>query len=242
MEKYPFGVSFIIPCYNESKNIKKCIWAIELEIERHPEVACEIIVVDNNSTDDTSQIALRTTAKVIFEKEKGVVNARNAGYKEAKYAYLANIDADNIVPKGWLDIALKTIQKPNTSAVSGPLWYSGAPIYINAGGKVFYLLARVCHHLVGPTIQGGNYMIKKEVLDKMNGYDTSFHFYGEDTKTAQLASKYGKVRLIPDLQIYSDPRRIEGQGLAKTIWNYTSNYFSVSLFGKQTTNQYRDYR
>jgi glycosyltransferase involved in cell wall biosynthesis len=242
MKKYPFGVSFIVPAFNESKNIKKCIWAIEFEIERHPEIPCEIIVIDNNSTDDTAQIALRTSARVIFEKEKGVVHARNAGYKEAKYSYLANIDADNILPRGWLDTALREIQKPNISAVSGPLWYTGAPYYINAGGKVFYLLARVCHHLVGPTIQGGNYMIKKEVLDQMDGYDTSYEFYGEDTNTAQMASKFGQVKLVPELQIYSDPRRIEGQGLIKTIWKYTSNYFSVSLFGKPTGNSYRDFR
>lgn len=242
MNTYPFGVSFIVPAYNESKNIKKCIWAIEHEIKRHPEIPCEIIVIDNNSIDDTANIALRTSAKVIFEKEKGVVHARNAGYKKAKYSLLANIDADNRIPKGWLDIALKEINKPTVGAISGPLYYMGAPTYINVGGKAFYLLARICHHLVGPTIQGGNYVIKKEVLDKMNGYDTSFAFYGEDTNTARMAARYAKVKLVPELWINSDPRRLDKQGVFKTLWVYTTNYFSVSLFGKQTTNHYRDYR
>lgn len=239
---YPNGVSFVIPAYNEEKNIVACINSIQKEIACYKNLESEIIVVDNNSTDETQLLAKSAGAIVITENQKGVVFARNAGYKKSKYSYIANIDADNIIPPGWLNVALTEIAKDNVSAISGPLVYEGVGPFITFGGNVFYLIARALHQIVGPTLQGGNYVIKKEVLDKMNGYDTSFLFYGEDSRTAQCASEFGIVNLIPDLWILASPRRIEGQGLVNTIWQYSTNYFWVCLFGKPMTEKYRDYR
>jgi len=239
---YPVGITFIIPAYNEEGNVVSCVNSIQKEVLRHPELKYEMIVVDNNSTDNTAREAASTGAQVLFEAEKGVVFARNAGYRKAKYSYIANIDCDNKIPEGWIDIALREIEKSEVSAISGPLVYEDVSPLITLGGEFFYLIARSLHHLVGPTLQGGNYIIKKEVLDKMNGYDTSFDFYGEDSRTAQCASEFGTVKLIPDLWILASPRRIKGQGLVNTIWKYSTNYFWVCFFGKPMTNKYRDYR
>jgi glycosyltransferase involved in cell wall biosynthesis len=239
---HPLGISFIIPCYNEQKNIASCILAIQKELNKYPELKSEIIVIDNNCTDDTAMVAHALGATVIVETKKGVVWARQAGSSYAKYAWLANIDADNVIPEGWLDKALDIINTKDYVAFSGPVVYQGAPLWVRAGTKAFYLLALATHYTLGPTLQGGNYLIRKDVLHKMDGYDTSFEFYGEDTRTASLAKQFGKVGICPKLWTWSSPRRLEGQGVLKTCWIYTLNYLSVSLLDRKATKEYKDYR
>lgn len=240
---YPVGVSFIIPAYNEEKNIQDCIYTIQLEcLRQSPTIMSEIIVVDNGSTDATSAKAEASGATVIVEETKGVVHARDAGYRHAHYALLANIDADNRVPPGWLKIALDSMIDPKVVAVSGPLSYVEVPRYVNTGARVFYFFARIFHHLLGPTIQGGNYIIRKDVLDKMHGYDKTFTFYGEDTATARSAACFGIVKLNKKMWINASPRRLREQGIINTIIAYTINYIWVSLFGRSLTQDYKDYR
>jgi len=237
---YINGLSFIIPAWNEEKNIDRCIQSIHSEMKHHADLPYEVLVIDNNSTDRTPEIAVNAYAKVIFEWKKGVVFARQRGAANAKYRYLANIDADNYLPNGWVSVARKHMFE--SAAISGPLVYENVPKYFNVGSNVFYFFARIFHVLIAPTIQGGNYILDKIVWEEMGGYDTSFEFYGEDTNTARMAKNFGKIKLVPDLWIYSSPRRIEGQGLLKTMYLYIVSYLSVGLFGKTTTNDYKDFR
>lgn len=237
-----YGISFVIPCYNEAKNIVACIWSIQKDMRTSlPAIPFEIIVADNGSTDNSVKLALCIVeTRIVHETRKGVVHARNAGTKAARYCYVANIDADNQLPIGWTKAALDALSEPNVVAVSGPLVYHDERL-INLGAKVFYFLARFFHQY-WPTIQGGNYMIKKEAWTKIKGYNTEFAFYGEDTSTAKDFSAVGRIKLVPKMWIWSSPRRIRQQGLLKTIWLYTSNYFWVSWYGKPRSNEYRDFR
>jgi glycosyltransferase involved in cell wall biosynthesis len=239
---YPWGITFVIPCFNEEKNIRSCVLSIQDELKSRKCFSHEIIVADNGSTDSSVAVARSSGARVIEEPRQGVVFAREAGYRNAKYALIANIDADNRMPAGWLNVALREISNPGVAAISGPIRYDDVPFWIIWGSKLFYLVARFFHCVIGPTLQGGNFVIRKDVLDAMHGYDTSFEFYGEDTKTANDASKIGRIVLVPDLWIYSSPRRLKHQGLWNTIFLYTINYFSVSLFKKSVTKGHKDYR
>lgn len=236
------GISYIIPCYNEEKNIQSCIYSIRADVSKHPDLKYEIIVVNNNSTDDSAHIARLAGATIIHKYEKGVVHARNAGSDHAKYDLMANIDADNNIPIGWTSIVLKEMQDQSVVAISGPLRYDNVGWHIHVGAKLFYWLARLFHVIIGPTVQGGNYVLRKNTWATMGGYDTSYKFYGEDTRTAQLAKQYGKVKLVPALWTNSSSRRLKNQGLINTIWSYTKNYFSVSVLGKNVTDDYKDYR
>lgn len=236
------GISYIIPCFNEEKNIESCIYSIRADVSKHPDLKYEIIVVDNNSTDDSVPKARSAGATVIRKYEKGVVHARNAGSDYAQYDILANIDADNNIPVGWTSVVLKEMEDESVVAISGPLRYDNVGWHIHVGTKIFYWFARLFHVIAGPTVQGGNYVLRKRTWGAMGGYDTTYKFYGEDTRTAQLAEEHGKVKLVPALWTNSSSRRIKNQGLISTIWTYTVNYFSVSLFGKNVTDDYKDFR
>lgn len=235
-----FGVSYIIPAFNEEENIYECITAIKNDLLMYPTLPHEIIVVDNCSTDSTAAIARCCGATVIREEQQGIVYARNAGAKAAKYSLLANIDADNRIPSGWTSIGLRIMANANVMACSGPLFFENLRTEVQFATRLFYYLARF-FHLFWPTLQGGNFIIRKDAWEEMGGYDTNYKFYGEDTRIAQMVSRFGSVRLVPELWTRASDRRLINQGIIKTTWLYTVNYFGV-YFGKQPPEEYENYR
>lgn len=85
------NISVIIPAYNEEKTIGQVI-----DIVKNSNVDCEIIVVNNCSTDNTTEIATKKGVKVIECNQKGKGYAMEAGLKAAQNEIVAYIDADII--------------------------------------------------------------------------------------------------------------------------------------------------
>ncbi|MCR4960881.1 MAG: glycosyltransferase [Lachnospiraceae bacterium] len=109
--------SIIIPVFNERKYIRKCIDLIL------PQKCCdyEIILVDDGSTDGTSDICddyaqEYERVRVIHKPNGGLVSARNAGIKVANGEYILYVDGDDRVSPEWL----KTIYTCITSAPQKP--------------------------------------------------------------------------------------------------------------------------
>src|SRR5262245_58576357 len=119
-------ISLIIPAYNEEKYIGTCL---EHAIKNSGGKLLEIIVVDNASTDKTSEVAKGYPGvTVVQESRKGVMWAREKGRHTAKGQILAFMDADNRMPKGWVHkIEKEFIQSPNMVCLSGPYIYYDVP-------------------------------------------------------------------------------------------------------------------
>lgn len=96
--------------------------------------------------------------------------------------------------------------------------------------------------IVGYMTVGGNFAIKKETLEKMNGFDTTIEFYGEDTNIARRAHQFGKVKFKPSFVMYTSGRRLTGQGIFSTATAYMLNYISEAFFHKSVTKEYKDIR
>lgn len=235
-----FGISFIIPCYNEEKYIRDCIRSIKREASCLPHY--EIIVVDNNCTDNTVYIAMDEEVSVVSERQKGVVFARQRGYETAQYELIANIDADSRLCEDWVKIALSSMVDSNVVAVTGPLIYDDVSRSLAISTKIYYYLAWFSNSFIGVFLQGGNSLIRKSALDKAKGYDTTIAFYGEDTMTAKRLEPYGKIKFNMKLNLHSSPRRLKDQGVISTSWLYLKNYLSVTFKDRATTNSYKDYR
>ena len=234
------SITFVLPAYNEEKLIPFAIRSIQEEMASRPN-DYEILVVDNASTDRTSKVALEHGARVIHEPKRGIVAARQAGYLHAKYDLLANIDADNAVPAGWLDRALMGLD-PGTVVVTGPLVYPEFSGFMQVLTKFFYFVGRLSHHTVGTMVQGGNFIVRKSALDAVGGYNTNVVFFGEDTDFAVRIAAVGNVKLVPKMWVYSSARRFQVDGIALTTWRYILNYLTVTFLGKPVTTEYRDIR
>ncbi len=116
--KQKLRISIVIPVYNEGDGLRLCLQAIErLEIPPF-----EVIVVDNNSSDHSADVA-RSFAfvKLISESKQGVVHARSRGFNAASGDIIARIDADTILYPAWTKQVTKLFKsEPNLAAVSGP--------------------------------------------------------------------------------------------------------------------------
>ena len=99
-------LSVIVPAYNEEKYLSQTLERLSEILEG---VDAELIVVDNNSTDKTAEIARGYGARVVFESVNQISRARNAGAKMAQGKYFVFIDADTLVEKKHLEIAVKNL-------------------------------------------------------------------------------------------------------------------------------------
>jgi glycosyltransferase involved in cell wall biosynthesis len=84
-------ITVIIPCLNEEQGIEKVLRAM-------PEFVDEVIVVDNNSTDRTSEVARSLGAKVVREEVRGYGRSYKRGFAESIGDLIITLDGDHSYP------------------------------------------------------------------------------------------------------------------------------------------------
>ncbi|OGK07074.1 MAG: hypothetical protein A2W80_16340 [Candidatus Riflebacteria bacterium GWC2_50_8] len=112
--------SVIIPAFNEAALIASTIRAVQASMQ-HSLFSGEIIVVDNDSTDKTAEIAASMGARVVHEPFRQIARARNSGARAAQGRYLIFVDADTIIAEPLLNEALRLL-------VSGKVAGGGARV------------------------------------------------------------------------------------------------------------------
>lgn len=242
-------ISIVIPAYNEEDRLSACLASV---IDECTTGRCdiEIVVVNNASTDRTREIALSFPGIIVVdEPEKGLVRARQAGFLASTGDLIANIDADTVMPKGWLARVVREFEKDkDLAALSGPYIYydlsPGARALVKvfyAGGYVMYLFNQYVIR-VGAMLQGGNFIVDRNALQEIGGFDTSIEFYGEDTDIAKRLAKVGRVKWTFGLPMYTSGRRLKHEGLIRTGWRYALNFFWTTFLGRPYTKKYTDIR
>lgn len=109
-------VSIIIPAYNEEQRLAACLDSIAAQTV----MPSEVIVVDNNSTDQTVAICRRYKfVKVIHEKKQGQSYARNAGFDSAKSDILGRINADVMLDQDWVEKVQQNFTNQPIDALMG---------------------------------------------------------------------------------------------------------------------------
>ena len=232
----------VIPAYNEEKHIGKCL---DSAINNSGNRFHEIIVVDNASTDRTSEIAMSFSGvKIIREKTKGVMGARQRGVLESSGDIVAFVDADNIIPLGWFDTAQKEFRdNPSLVCLSGPYdYYDMSKLQRALAFFYWHVIVKLISLMLGYVGNFGNMLLRRETLEKMKGLDTSIAFYGDDTDTARRASKFGKVKFQSNFVLLSSGRRFFNQGWISTITAYILNFFSEVFFHRPLQKNYKNFR
>jgi glycosyltransferase involved in cell wall biosynthesis len=236
-------ISFVIPAHNEEKTIAACLKSISEQVF-DPSYQVEILVVDNVSTDRTSEIAGSFPGvRVVYEANKGLTYARQRGLIEAKGDLLAYIDADTRPSGKWSSIVQKTFTKDSVVCLSGPYRYHdlfGVKKFF--AELIWWITTPITYWLVGYMVLGGNFVARRSALEKMGGFDTNIRFYGEDTNIAWRLAKIGKVVWRMNFFVYSSGRRLIEEGLIRSYLNYGINYLWGALFHRPFTNDYRDIR
>ena len=164
------NVTVVIPARNEEKTIAKVI-----KIVKSNKNVNQIIVVDNNSTDNTSKLALRAGAEVVFCEEQGKGYAMEIGMKHVKNDIVAFVDADiNNYCANLIEILVNPIIEENVDFVKS--------MFERKGGRVTELVAKPLLKVTYPEmyefsqplsgmIAGRTEMFRKIELEKDYGVD-----------------------------------------------------------------------
>jgi glycosyltransferase involved in cell wall biosynthesis len=111
------SLSVVIPCKDDAGFLSRCLEALDAQTV----APLEVIVVDNNSTDDSAAIAAGHCARVLHETAPGIAAAASAGYDAALGEVIVRCDADTVPPPDWLErIAGRFTCEPELAVLTGP--------------------------------------------------------------------------------------------------------------------------
>lgn len=208
-------VSIIMPAYNESSNILRALCSLSNNLTN---LGVEIIVVNNNSIDDTATLAQACGVSCINVPEQGITHARNGGLKIARGKYILNADADVVYPEYWIEEMVQPLMNDlNVALTYGR--FSFIPIG-SIGRNVYYIyeffsqLSRRYNAQVkdeAVNVYGFNSGFRKEQGLAVGGFD---HPIGtnEDGYLALKLRKAGYGRLhdvnVVKARVWTTDRRI----------------------------------
>ncbi|HVC09437.1 MAG TPA: glycosyltransferase family 2 protein [Elusimicrobiota bacterium] len=114
--------SIIVPCWNNLRYTRECVRSIL----RWPSASCELIFIDNGSTDGTAafldRLKKQARARVLSNQSNlGFPHAINQGMKAAKGDYLVWLNNDAVVTPGWLDRLIAVAERYPKAGAIGPL-------------------------------------------------------------------------------------------------------------------------
>jgi glycosyltransferase involved in cell wall biosynthesis len=126
-------LSIVIPAFNEERLIERCLQSISASLAANfkPGFTSEIIVVDNNSTDNTANLARETGVQVVFEPINQIGRARNAGAADATGDWLLFLDADSVLNPELLADILRLIDDGKSVGCGCALHMHGLPWWAN---------------------------------------------------------------------------------------------------------------
>jgi len=242
-------LSFVVPAYNEETYLPACLESI-LAQTRGMGDAVEIIVVNNASSDRTREVALGYPGvRVVDEPRKGLTHARQAGFCASSGELIANVDSDSRLTPGWVARVLETFaEEPKLVSLSGPFVYYDLTPTQRVSVQVFYAVAFAVYVVnrwvlrAGSMVQGGNFVLRRQALEQIGGFNTAIAFYGEDTDIARRMSRVGQVRFTFGLKMFSSARRLKHEGIFTMAGKYTINYLWTTFRKKPFTEEYIDIR
>ncbi len=208
MKQKHLRISLVIPVYNDRKCLEACLTNVS-RLKRRPD---EVIVVNNNSTDGSDELALNFPfVKLLNEHDQGVIHARNHGFDAASGDIIARIDSDTLLPENWINqIEQLFIQQPNLSAVSGSMTYYDFYLtrlshWMDRIGRKF--LARRMKRRV--FLQGANMAIRKNAWKSVRNSVCSSSGIHEDLDLAIHLQEQGfKVSYDEQLRAEISLRRV----------------------------------
>lgn len=162
------SLSVVIPCKDDGLLLSRCLQALQSQTL----APLEVIVVDNNSVDDTARIAAGHGARVLHEPAPGIAAAASAGYDAARGDVLVRCDADTIPPADWLErIEARFRREPDLALLSGP--------------GVFYGMGRIRSRLAGIAYMHAYFILMAAAMGHWPPFGSNCAFRRQDWAQAR---------------------------------------------------------
>jgi glycosyltransferase involved in cell wall biosynthesis len=226
-------ISIVIPAYNEGKNIEACLKSIKAQ-DYQGEI--EIIVANNNSTDNTAELAQKEGATVVFEPRPGVIFAREAGTRAAKGDIIIQTDADTTFTTHWISNIMKTFSEhPEAIAVIGSFKFFDGPWWGKPFTGLLFGITDLVHKISGRLIYipGANTAFKKKAW---HGYDMTLDQGGDEVALLRELKKEGKIIFLRRNFVLTSARRLE-KGLLYNIFVILIFYYIFDYTYRRITGR-----
>ncbi len=218
-------ISIVIPAYNEEMFLPRLLKSIREQAFKD----YEVIVADNDSTDNTAQAAISAGARVVRGGLPAA--ARNRGAEAARGEYLLFLDADTVLPDGFLEKLFNKFEDDYLDICT--LMYKP----IDSRKLIYKTLFEFANtylkmmEYIKPQGGGACIFITKRLHRRIGGFDESRRT-SEDHDYINRASEIGRFKVYSDLYVYVSVRRMEKEGLNVYIQKIIRTAFVYFFTGR----------
>lgn len=214
-------ISVIVCTYNRAATLERCL--AHLTAQQVPaEVNWEVVVVDNNSTDHTSQIAKSAAAgklpvRYSREANQGLCYARNRGLADARGALVAYIDDDIFTDPAWLSGMVSAFRETECDAAGGPIHLDteGKPLPLWLSRTLWGYLGYIDHGEERIVLDGnrhyphgGNMAFRREVFDRTGAFDVRIGRVGNELFKGSETEFFRRLTLTGAKIIYEPKAKV----------------------------------
>lgn len=216
-------IGIVIPAHNEQDFLPRALASVNRALELYGQDETCVLVVDNESNDVTSDIANEFGASVIYEGNKGLASARNAGLEslDASVEYVLTTDADTVVPAEWIANHIEQLSSGRDIVFT----YGDAKLSSdsdqgmlhNLGLNLYSGVVTASHRLknkMGISIAGGyNNGFLRELAVNIGGYSNLVSSVAVEADLMERMSRFGTTLRLPNTYVITSARRVDGRGI-----------------------------
>ncbi|HEY0434867.1 MAG TPA: glycosyltransferase [Chitinophagaceae bacterium] len=250
-------LSIIIVNYNVKYFLEQCLYSVEKAI-RSNGIAAEVIVIDNHSSDESLTYLRRRFSSVIFfenDANIGFSRACNRACVHSSGRFLLFLNPDTLIPEDSLSTCIRFLEKTPVAGAVGVQMIDGRGRFLRESKRSFPSPATALYKLSGlarlfphsrrfgkyhlgylprdedhevDVLAGAFLMTRREIFDRLKGFDESFFMYGEDIDLSYRIQQAGYKNYY-----LASPAIIhfKGESTRKGTLNYVRMfYLAMSVF------------
>ena len=202
-------ITFIVPAYNEEICLAATLEAMHAA-GRASNVAYEIVVADDASTDSTVEIALQNNAVLVSVAHRQIAATRNAGAKAASGDWFIFVDADTLVNESVVLAAIQAMRNGAVGGGSGMRFDEPSPLYARL------LLSLVVRLFRASDLAAGCFLFcTRNAFDAVGGFDEEY-FGAEELVMSRALKQQGKF-LILKQTVTTSARKLRTYSLKEVL-------------------------
>lgn len=224
-------LSIIIPAFNEERLITYCLDSISesLAANQKSGFTSEVIVVDNNSTDKTAELAAQAGAKVVFEPINQIGRARNTGAAAATGEWLLFVDADSLLNPGMAADILQMIETGKYVGCGSVMHMPNCPWWGTAILQFWSVISVTFSWASGALV-----VCRADAFREVGGFNQDL-FAADEIDLSRLLKKWGRKHGLKFTILTRHPLETSARKLQLyTGWEIAGQLLSVILSPRRT--------